>query len=275
LTHVISKQLLPVFDKPMIYYPLSILLLAGIKEVLIITTPHDNDLYRRLLGDGSRIGVALSYAIQEQPNGLAEAFLIGADFIGDDSVCLILGDNILYGESLPALLRKAMAENNGATIFAYWVKDPQSYGVVEFDGAGRVLSIEEKPERPRSNYVIPGLYFFDSSVTARARAVRPSARGELEITDVLGSFLKDGCLTAVPLGRGIAWLDSGTVGDLHEAAGFVEVIENRQGLKIACIEEVAYRMGYISLDQLEALARPLAKSHYGKYLENIVHGERR
>ena len=274
VTHVVSKQLLPVYDKPMVYYPLSILLLAGIREILIISTPRDLPHYRELLGDGERIGVSISYAVQEKPNGLAEAFIIGAPFIGADSVCLILGDNILYGESLPGLLKEAIRDNTGATIFGYWVNDPRSYGVVEFDHSHRVVSIEEKPKHPRSNYAISGLYFYDNTVVQRARAVRPSSRGELEITDVLNLYLEENKLKVIPLGRGIAWLDSGTVGDLHEAAGFIEVIENRQGLKIACIEEIAYRMGYITLGRLQELARPLVKSQYGQYLESIINRER-
>jgi glucose-1-phosphate thymidylyltransferase len=258
----------------MVYYPLSILLLAGIREILVISTPRDLPLYHELLGDGERIGVSISYAVQEKPNGLAEAFIIGASFIGADDVCLILGDNILYGESLPLLLKEAIGSNNGATIFGYWVHDPTSYGVVEFDHLHRVVSIEEKPKHPRSNYAIPGLYFYDNTVVQRACAVRPSARGELEITDVIRLYLEENRLKVIPLGRGIAWLDSGTVGDLHEAAGFIEVIENRQGLKIACIEEIAYRMGYITLGQLQDLACPLAKSQYGQYLESIINRER-
>ena len=275
VTRVISKQLLPVYDKPMIYYPLSILMLAGIKDILIISTAKDLPLFKELFGNGNHAGLSLSYAVQEKPNGLAEAFILGEEFIGGDPVCLILGDNILYGESIPRMMRESISRNEGSTIFGYYVNDPSSYGVVEFDKDNKVISIEEKPEKPKSNYAIPGLYLFDNRVVGYAKNVKPSPRGELEITDVINQYLKNGNLKVEIFGRGVAWLDSGTVEDLNEASNFIEVIEKRQGLKIACIEEIAYRMKYISLEKLEQLARELSKSQYGRYLENIIKMEKK
>jgi glucose-1-phosphate thymidylyltransferase len=275
ITRVISKQLLPVYDKPMIYYPLSILMLAGIKEILIISTEKDLPLYKELFSDGKFIGLSFSYKVQEKPNGLAEAFIIGSDFIGDDSVCLILGDNILYGESIPKSMKDCIKKNAGATIFGYYVNDPSDYGVVEFDDKFNVISIEEKPENPKSNYAIPGIYLFDSNVIHIAKQVKPSSRGELEITEVINAYLKQNKLKVEIFGRGVAWLDSGTVEDLNEASNFIEVIEKRQGLKIACLEEIAYRMGYINMNQLEVLAGALTKSQYGKYLKNIIRTEKK
>lgn len=269
-TQVISKQLLPVYDKPMIYYPLSVLLLAGIKEFLIISTPKDISFYQDLLGDGRQLGVLFNYEIQPYPNGLAAAFIIGEKFIDQDDVCLILGDNIFYGERLPQMLKESVRDNVGATIFGYFVSDPSGYGVVEFNNKWRVLSIEEKPLKPKSNYAIPGLYLYDNKVVKIAQKIKPSKRGELEITDVNKKYLKSGKLKVRIFGRGIAWLDSGTIEDLHEAANFIKVIEKRQGLKIACIEEIAYQMGYIGLAELKKLAKPLAKSQYGEYLSDIV-----
>jgi glucose-1-phosphate thymidylyltransferase len=274
VTQVISKQLLPVYDKPMIYYPLSILMLAGIKEILIISTIKDIPLYKELFGDGSTLGLSFTYLVQEKPNGLAEAFVIGSDFIGNDSVCLILGDNILYGENIPKLMRDSIKKNIGATIFGYYVNDPSSYGVVEFNNDGKVISIEEKPSNPKSNYAIPGLYLFDNNVINFAKKVKPSPRGELEIIDVINGYLSIQKLYVEVFGRGVAWLDSGTIEDLNEAANFISVIEKRQGLKIACIEEIAYRMNFIDLQQLEKLSESLSKSQYGKYLLNIIKFEK-
>ncbi len=270
LTKSVSKQLMPVYDKPMIYYPLAILMLAGIREILIITTPEDNSQFMRLLGDGSQWGISLQYAIQPEPGGLAQAFLIGEGFIGTSPVCLILGDNIFYGHGLSELLQENARLTRGATVYGYYVSDPQRYGVVTFDERGRVTSIEEKPEHPKSNYAVTGLYFYDNDVVAIAKQIKPSARGELEITDVNNVYLKRGDLRVERLGRGTAWLDTGTHASLLDAANFIKVVEDRQGLKLACLEEIAYRMGMIDLQQLAALAEPLKKNGYGQYLLRIV-----
>jgi glucose-1-phosphate thymidylyltransferase len=269
ITKAISKQLMPIYDKPMIYYPLSILMMAGIKEILIITTPEDAPQFRRLLGDGSQVGCRFEYAIQEVPNGLAQAFVIGADFIGNDKVALVLGDNIFYGSGLGRQLQ-ALNEVSGGYVFAYEVSDPERYGVVEFDGHNTVLSIEEKPAQPKSNFAVPGLYFYDNEVVAIARNLKPSPRGEYEITDVNREYLFRGALKVSILDRGTAWLDTGTFDSLSDASEFVRVIEKRQGTKIGCIEEVAYRMGYINEEQLELQADALIKSGYGSYLKGIV-----
>jgi glucose-1-phosphate thymidylyltransferase len=266
LTKTTCKQLLPVYDKPLIYYPLSVLMFAGIKEILIISTPHDLPKYERLFGDGSQIGIKIKYAVQERPGGLAEAFIIGEEFIGEDNVCLILGDNIFFGHGLMNILKNASELKTGATVFGYYVKDPERYGVVEFDNSGKVISLEEKPEKPKSNYAVVGLYFYDNDVINIAKNLRPSARGELEITDVNREYLKKGKLSVELLGRGFAWLDTGTHESLLDAGAFVKAIEDRQGLKIACIEEIAYQLGYITRGQLEELAKPLLKSGYGEYL---------
>ncbi|WP_457653560.1 glucose-1-phosphate thymidylyltransferase RfbA [Rhodocaloribacter sp.] len=270
LTQVISKQLLPVYDKPMIYYPLTTLMLAGIRDVLIISTPHDLPLFHKLLGDGSQWGLAFSYAEQPRPEGLAQAFLIGRDFVGTDRVCLILGDNIFYGHGLPEMLKRASARTEGATVFGYYVRDPQRYGVVAFDEAGRAVSIEEKPEHPKSNYAVTGLYFYDNEVLDVAASLKPSARGELEITDVNRIYLERGRLQVELMGRGMAWLDTGTHDSLHQASGFVQTIEARQGLKIACPEEIAYGLGWIDAEALEAQARAMQKSSYGQYLMHLL-----
>lgn len=269
LTLAVSKQLMPVYDKPMIYYPLSVLMMAGIREILIITTPHDNPAFQRLLGDGSALGCSIEYAVQEVPNGLAQAFVIGEKFIGNDSVGLVLGDNIFYGTGLTTLLKEC-ANPDGGLVFAYHVNDPERYGVVEFDQNKKAISIEEKPEHPKSNYAVPGLYFYDNSVIEIAKNLKPSKRGEYEITDVNKTYLEQGKLKVGIMSRGTAWLDTGTFSSLMQAGTFVEVIEERQGLKIGCIEEVAYRMGFIDKDQLLKIAQPLKKSGYGDYLERLV-----
>lgn len=270
VTHVVSKQLLPIYDKPMIYYPLSVLMMAGISEVLIITTPQDSALFQELLKDGAQWGISIQYAVQPKPEGLAQAFLIGRDFIGSDGCCLILGDNIFYGHGLEPLLKRAAAQKVGATVFGYQVSDPERYGVVEFDMDGRAISIEEKPPVPRSNFAVTGLYFYDNRVVDIAADVKPSHRGELEITDINRRYLEDGALRVEQLGRGYAWLDTGTHDSLIAAAQFVQTVEQRQGLKIACLEEIAFHQKLISVDDLERLARPLMKNEYGKYLLKVV-----
>ncbi len=270
ITRGVSKQLLPIYDKPMIYYPLSTLMLAGIRDILIITTPMDRCQFERLLGDGSQWGIRLTYAEQPKPRGLAEAFIIGADFIGTDRVAMVLGDNIFFGHGLPELLAKATANQRGATVFAYHVRDPERYGVVTFDENDRAVSIEEKPAHPSSNWAITGLYFFDNDVVRYASQVRPSARGELEITDLQTCYLSAGALHVERMGRGFAWLDTGTFQSLIDAASFVQTLETRQGMKVACLEEIAFRQGFIDREQLIDLAKPLAKSGYGAYLTDLV-----
>ena len=270
VTQVVSKQLLPVYDKPMVYYPLTTLMLAGIRDVLIISTPQDTPRFAELLGNGRKWGIRLSYAVQPKPEGLAQAFLIGKKFIGRDAVALVLGDNLFHGHDLSALLARAAARKKGATVFAYPVNDPQRYGVVEFDAKGKAVSLEEKPKKPKSRYAVVGLYFYDNRVVRIAEGLKPSARGELEITDVNRAYLERGELDVVPMGRGYAWLDTGTHESLLEAAHFIETIEKRQGLKLACPEEIAYRRGYIGARQLKALAQPLAKSGYGEYLLRVL-----
>lgn len=269
LTLGMSKQMMPVYDKPMIYYPLSILMLADIKEILIISTPHDLPLFEKLLGDGSRIGCKFSYAVQPKPEGLAQAFIIGEEFIGDDKVALILGDNIFYGSGLPKQLR-ANTEPEGGIIYAYRVRDPERYGVVEFDKEMNALSIEEKPEEPKSDWAVPGLYFYDNQVVEIAKNIKPSPRGELEITDINKAYLEMGKLKVSPMDRGTAWLDTGTIDSLMQAGQFVQILEQRQGIKISCIEEIAYSRGYISKEQLIDIAQPLEKSGYGAYLKNLI-----
>ncbi|MCP4682152.1 MAG: glucose-1-phosphate thymidylyltransferase RfbA [Desulfobacterales bacterium] len=273
ITRVVSKQLLPVYDKPMIYYPLSVLMLAGLREILIISTPQDLPRFQELLGDGSQWGLEFSYAQQPRPEGLAQALIIGRDFIGDEQVCMILGDNIFYGHGLPEKLKKAVSQKEGATVFGYWVKDPERYGVVTFDDKSRAVDIEEKPAHPRSNYAVTGIYFYDSLVSDIAAELTPSVRGELEITDLNRIYLEKSSLYAEKLGRGVAWFDTGTHESLMQASNFIQVIEERQGLKISCIEEIAYRMGYIDADQLERLAGPLSKNRYGQYLLDILEQE--
>lgn len=270
VTKVVSKQLLPVYDKPMVYYPLSVLLMAGIRDILLISTPEDLPRFAALLGDGSQLGLRLSYASQSRPEGLAQAFILGREFIGADRVCLILGDNIFYGHGFQEILRRAMQLTRGGMIFGYWVRDPQRYGVVLFDESGQVLDIEEKPRKPKSNFAVPGLYFYDNEVVEIAASLTPSARGELEITDVNKEYLRRGALRVELLGRGFAWLDTGTHESLLEASSFIETIEKRQGLKIACLEEIAYRLGYISRDQVRKLAQPLRNNGYGQYLLKIL-----
>jgi len=269
LTHSVSKQLMPVYDKPMIYYPLSTLMQAGIREILIITTPHDAPLFQNLLGDGSQLGCSFQYTVQPEPNGLAQAFVLGKDFIGSDSVALVLGDNIFYGTQMPQLLQES-ANPQGGIVFAYPVSDPERYGVVDFDANGKVLSIEEKPAKPKSHYAVPGLYFYDNQVVEIASDLQPSARGEYEITDVNKEYLRRGELHVGVLDRGTAWLDTGTFDSLMEAAQFVQIMERRQGLKVGCIEEIAYQMGFITAEQLAALAAPLVKSGYGAYLQSLL-----
>ncbi len=272
LTKAISKQIMPVYDKPMIYYPLSILMLAGIREVLVISTPRDLPTFEELLGDGGQLGMKFSYAVQETPRGLADAFIIGADFIGKDSVALVLGDNIFYGQSFSRVLREVAGRKSGATIFGYYVRDPREYGVVEFDETGKALSIEEKPQNPKSNYAVPGLYFYDNDVVEIARNVKPSARGEIEITSVNNEYLRRGTLRVETLGRGFAWLDTGNHDSLLDAADFVAAFQKRQGLYISCIEEIAYKRGFIDREQLLKLAQPLMKTNYGKYLKEVAEG---
>ena len=272
LTKAVSKQILPVYDKPMIYYPLSTLMLAGIQEILVISTPRDLPVFEELLGDGGQLGLSMSYAVQETPRGLADAFLIGERFIGDDHVALVLGDNIFYGQSFSQVLRRAAAREEGATIFGYYVRDPREYGVVEFDQGGRALSIEEKPEHPKSNYAVPGLYFYDNDVVQIAKEVKPSKRGEIEITSVNNAYLARGTLQVETLGRGFAWLDTGNHDSLLDAADFVAAVQKRQGLYVSCIEEIAYRAGFITKEQLVELAQPLLKTAYGKYLIEVSEG---
>ena len=270
ITKGISKQLIPVYDKPMIYYPLSTLMLAGIKDILIISTPEYTPLFKQLLGDGSEWGISLTYKVQEKPNGLAEAFILGADFIGDDSVCLILGDNIYYGSGLSKLVQEAAEKTEGATVFGYHVNDPERFGVVDFDSSMKALSIEEKPENPKSNYAVTGLYFYDNTVVEKAKNLKPSDRGELEITDINKLYLDEGKLDVKLMGRGYAWLDTGTHDSMMEAASFIATIQKRQNLKVACLEEIAYRMGYISKEKLVELAQPMKKNDYGQYLLRLA-----
>ncbi|HIT88988.1 MAG TPA: glucose-1-phosphate thymidylyltransferase RfbA [Candidatus Merdenecus merdavium] len=272
LTKAVSKQILPVYDKPMIYYPLSILMLAGIKDILIISTPRDLPVFKELLGTGEQLGLTMSYAVQDQPRGLADAFIIGEEFIGKDSVALVLGDNIFYGQSFSKILREVAERKSGATIFGYYVRDPREYGVVEFDEEGKALSIEEKPENPKSNYAVPGLYFYDNDVVEIAKKVKPSARGEIEITSVNNEYLNRGTLRVETLGRGFAWLDTGNQDSLLDAADFVAAFQKRQGMYISCIEEIAYRRGFITKEQLVELAQPLLKTEYGQYLMDVSNG---
>lgn len=272
LTKVISKQLMPIYDKPMIYYPLSTLMLAGIKDILVITTPRDNESFKTLLGNGSQWGIKISYKVQPSPDGLAQAFIIGEEFINDEGCALILGDNIFYGHDLSKLVKNATQKDDGATVFAYYVKDPERYGIVEFDKNRKAISLEEKPEKPKSNFAVTGLYFYDKNVVEYAKSIKPSARGELEITDLNKIYLEKGNLNVETLGRGYAWLDTGTHESLLQAASFVETVQDRQGLKIACPEEIAYNLGYINKEQLKELAKPLAKNEYGQYLLAIADG---
>lgn len=270
VTRGVSKQLLPVYDKPMIYYPLSVLMLAGIRDILVITAPEDNASFKRLLGDGSDFGISISYAVQPAPDGLAQAFIIGEEFIGNDNVCLVLGDNIFYGQSFTQTLRQAAAKKHGATVFAYQVKNPERFGVVGFDENFNALSIEEKPQQPKSDWAVTGLYFYDQRVVKFAKQIKPSARGELEISDLNQMYLEDGSLSVQLLGRGFAWLDTGTHESLHEAASFVQTVQNIQDLQIACLEEIAWRNGWLSDEKLEELARPMAKNQYGQYLLRLL-----
>lgn len=272
LTKAISKQIMPVYDKPMIYYPLSTLMLAGIREILIISTPRDLPVFEDLFGTGEQLGLRIEYAVQEYPRGLADAFIIGADFIGQDSVALVLGDNIFYGQSFSRVLKEAASREKGATIFGYYVRDPREYGVVEFDENGRALSIEEKPEKPKSNYAVPGLYFYDNEVVEIAKNVKPSARGEIEITSINNEYLQRGTLMVETLGRGFAWLDTGNHNSLLDAADFVAAVQKRQGRYISCIEEIAYKRGFITKEQLLKLAEPLMKTDYGKYMVEVANG---
>ena len=270
ITQSISKQIIPVYNKPMIYYPLSVLMLSGIREILIISTPHDLPLYQKLFKDGSQLGLDISYAEQPSPDGLAQAFLIGEEFIGNDNVCLILGDNIFFGYEFSKVLKRTVEDNKGATVFGYYVTDPERYGVAEFDNNNNVISLEEKPKEPKSNYAVTGLYFYDNTVVEKAKNLKPSARGELEITDLNKLYLNDGELRVNLMGRGMAWLDTGTHDSMLEASNFIATIEHRQGLMVACIEEIAYNMGYINKEQVLELAKPLAKNQYGTYLKRIV-----
>ncbi|ABE00376.1 glucose-1-phosphate thymidylyltransferase RfbA [Ligilactobacillus salivarius] len=270
ITRGISKQLIPIYDKPMIYYPLSTLMLAGITDILVISTPEFTPLFEQLLGDGAEWGISLTYKVQEKPNGLAEAFILGADFIGDDSVCLILGDNIYYGSGLSKLVQEAAQKTDGATVFGYHVNDPERFGVVEFDSNMKALSIEEKPEKPKSNYAVTGLYFYDNTVVEKAKNLKPSDRGELEITDINKLYLDEGKLDVKVMGRGYAWLDTGTHDSMMDAASFIATIQKRQNLKVACLEEIAYRMGYISKEKLVELAQPMKKNDYGQYLLRLA-----
>lgn len=270
VTKAISKQITPIYDKPMIYYPLSVLMLAGIKEILVISTPRDVKVFEELLGNGEDFGINISYAVQFAPNGLAEVFLIGEEFIGNDACALVLGDNIFYGHGFTGMLKEAVAKKEGATVFGYYVNNPQDFGVVEFDESGKAISLEEKPKNPKSNYAIPGLYFYDNTVVEKAKQVKPSARGELEITTLNKMYLKENKLNVVNLGRGMAWLDTGTHEALLEASNFVKTIQSRQGIMVACPEEIAYRNGWISKEKVRELTKPLLKSEYGKYLENLI-----
>ncbi|MGL5593203.1 MAG: glucose-1-phosphate thymidylyltransferase RfbA [Cetobacterium sp.] len=270
VTKAISKQISPIYDKPLIYYPLSVLMLAGIKDILVISTPRDIGTFEELLGNGSDLGLKIEYAIQEHPNGLAEAFIIGENFIGNDACALVLGDNMFYGHGLTGIVREAAKRETGATIFGYYVNDPKSFGVVEFDESGKAISLEEKPEKPKSNFAIPGLYFYDNTVVEKAKAVKPSHRGELEITTLNEMYLNEGTLNVLSLGRGMAWLDTGTHDGLLEASNFVKTIQSRQGVMVACLEEIAYKNGWISKEKVEELAKPLLKSHYGEYLMNLI-----
>lgn len=270
VTKAMSKQMVPIYDKPMIYYPMSVLMLSGIKDILIISTPRDIVNFQELFQDGSELGLNIQYAIQESPNGLAEAFIIGEEFIGEENVAMVLGDNIFYGQSFSEHLREAASLESGAVVFGYYVQDPKSFGVVEFDKDGKVISLEEKPDKPKSKYAVPGLYFYDNSVVAKAKALKPSARGELEITDLNKAYMNDGKLSVNLLGRGMAWLDTGTHSSMLQASNFVEAIQNTQGTYIACLEEIAYRKGWITAEQVKQLAKPLMKTGYGKYLMEVV-----